>query len=101
MGEEKPRKRARRSWKKKEGKRTREEENENTGDKQANEAPNCSHHQSSGDLGELGSPQDCNLHPCKRKKGNNQEEDRDEGKIKKEEDVYSAGKNGQKEKALG
>ena len=78
MDEEKPRKRIRYSWKKGEKKRTR-----------------------SGELGEPGSPQDCSLHTCKRKKGNNQEEDRDEGKIKKEEDVYSAGKNGQKEKAYG
>ena len=78
MEEEKPRKRIRCSWKKREKKRTR-----------------------SGELGEPGSSQDCSLHTCKRKKGNNQEEDRDEGKIKKEEDVYSAGKNGQKEKPYG
>ena len=100
MGEEKPRKRARRSWKKKERKRTREEENENTGDKQADEAPNCSHHQRSGDLRELGSPQDCSLHPCKRKKGTDQEEDRDEEKIRKEEDMYSAGTKWTKRKGI-
>ena len=53
-----------------------------------------------GDLGELGSPQDCSLHPCKRKKGTDQEEDRDEEKIRKEEDMYSAGTKWTKRKGI-
>ena len=54
----------------------------------------------SGELGEPGSPQDCSLHTCKRKKGNNQEEDRDEEKIKRGEGVYLAGKKWTKRKGI-
>ena len=51
-------------------------------------------------MGELGSPQDRSLHPCKRKKGNDQEADRDEEKTRKEEDVHSAGKKWTKRKGI-
>ena len=64
MDEEKPRKRVRRSWGKK---RAREEGNARTGDGHVSGAPDCPHHQRSGDSRELGSSQDSGPHLCKRK----------------------------------